>query len=37
MPGVQSRYGGFVGFAEGDAYRHDLEILRTQARSPELH
>jgi len=35
--GVHSRYGNFVDFGDGDAYRHDLERLRAQARSQELH
>jgi hypothetical protein len=33
--GVHSRYGNFVDFGDGDAYRHDLERLRAEARSPE--
>lgn len=33
--GVHSRYGSFVDFGDGDAYRHDLERLRAEARSPE--
>jgi hypothetical protein len=35
--GVHSRYGSFVDFGDGDAYRHDLERLRTEARAAELH
>jgi len=34
--GVHSRYGSFVDYGDGDAYRHDLERLRTEARSEEL-
>jgi hypothetical protein len=33
--GVHSRYGSFVDFGDGDAYRHDLEQLREESRSPE--
>src|ERR1700728_804517 len=33
--GVHPRYGSFVDYGDGDAYRHDLERLRTEARSPE--
>jgi hypothetical protein len=33
--GVHARYGSFVDYGDGDAYRHDLERLRTQARSAE--
>jgi hypothetical protein len=33
--GVHPRYGSFVDYGDGDAYRHDLERLRTQARSKE--
>ena len=29
------RYGSFVDYGDGDAYRHDLERLRTEARSEE--
>jgi hypothetical protein len=32
---VHSRYGSFVDFGDGDAYRHDLERLREESRSPE--
>lgn len=35
--GVHSRYGDFVDFGDGDAYRHDLEKLRAESRSPEPH
>jgi hypothetical protein len=31
--GVHSRYGSFVDFGDGDAYRHDLERLREESRS----
>ena len=33
--GVHARYGSFVDYGDGDAYRHDLERLRTEARSGE--
>ncbi|MGA2839888.1 MAG: hypothetical protein ABSG18_06845 [Steroidobacteraceae bacterium] len=33
--GVHARYGSFVDYGDGDAYRHDLERLRTEARSEE--
>jgi hypothetical protein len=33
--GVHPRYGSFVDFGDGDAYRHDLERLRTEARSAD--
>ncbi len=33
--GVHARYGSFVEYGDGDAYRHELERLRTQARSEE--
>ncbi|MGO9931574.1 MAG: hypothetical protein ACLPV8_07165 [Steroidobacteraceae bacterium] len=33
--GVHARYGSFLDFGDGDAYRHDLERLRTAARSEE--
>ena len=33
--GVHSRYGSFVDYGDGDAYRHDLERLRAEARSGE--
>lgn len=33
--GVHARYGSFVDYGDGDAYRHDLERLRTKARSEE--
>jgi hypothetical protein len=33
--GVHSRYGSFVDYGDGDAYRFDLERLRTEARSVE--
>jgi len=33
--GVHARYGSFVVYGDGDAYRHDLERLRTEARSEE--
>lgn len=33
--GVHSRYGSFVDYGDGDAYRHDLERLRAEARSAE--
>jgi hypothetical protein len=32
--GVHARYGSFVDFGDGDAYRHDLEQLRQEARLP---
>ena len=31
--GAHSRYGSFVDYGDGDAYRHDLERLRTEVRS----
>src|SRR5580658_1557698 len=33
--GVHPRYGSFVDYGDGDAYRHDLERLREEARSEE--
>jgi hypothetical protein len=33
--GVHARYGSFVDYGDGDAYRHDLEHLRAEARSVE--
>jgi hypothetical protein len=33
--GVHARSGSFVDYGDGDAYRHDLERLRTEARSEE--
>ncbi len=33
--GVHTRYGSFVDYGDGDAYRHDLERLRAEARSAE--
>jgi hypothetical protein len=33
--GVHARYGSFVDFGDGDAYRHELEHLRAEARSAE--
>jgi len=33
--GVHSRYGSFVDYGDADAYRHDLERLRAEARSGE--
>jgi hypothetical protein len=33
--GVHARYGSFVDYGDGDAYRHDLERLRAEARSAE--
>lgn len=33
--GAHSRYGSFVDYGDGDAYRHDLERLRAEARSEE--
>ena len=33
--GVHARYGSFVDYGDGDAYRHDQERLRTEARSEE--
>src|SRR5580658_3526634 len=33
--GVHPRYGDFVDYGDGDAYRHDLERLRDQARTEE--
>jgi len=33
--GVHARYGRFVDYGDGDAYRHDLERLRTEARSED--
>jgi hypothetical protein len=29
------RYGSFVDYGDGDAYRHELEQLREEARSTE--
>ena len=34
--GVHPRYGSFVDYGDADAYRHELERLRTEARSEEL-
>jgi len=31
--GVHARYGSFVDYGDGDAYRHELEQLRAEARS----
>jgi len=33
--GVHARYGSFVDFGDGDAYRLELERLRAKARSAE--
>ena len=33
--GVHPRYGSFVDYGDGDSYRHDLERLRTEARTEE--
>jgi hypothetical protein len=33
--GVHARYGSFVDYGDGDAYRHELEHLRAEARSVE--
>ncbi|MGP8033554.1 MAG: hypothetical protein ACLPQ6_05350 [Steroidobacteraceae bacterium] len=33
--GVHARYGSFVDYGDGDAYRHELERLRAEARSVE--
>jgi hypothetical protein len=33
--GVHARYGSFVDFGDAEAYRHELERLRTEARSPQ--
>ena len=33
--GVHARYGSFVDYGDGDAYRHELERLRAEARSGE--
>jgi len=33
--GVHSRYGSFVDYGDADAYRHELERLRAEARSVE--
>jgi hypothetical protein len=33
--GVHARYGSFVDYGDGDAYRHDLERLRAEARTEE--
>jgi hypothetical protein len=33
--GVHARYGSFVDYGDGDAYRHELEHLREEARSTE--
>ncbi len=33
--GVHARYGSFVDYGDGDAYRHELERLRAEARSAE--
>lgn len=34
--GIHPRYGSFVDYGDADAYRHDLERLRAEARSGEL-
>jgi hypothetical protein len=34
--GVHPRYGSFVDYGDADAYRHELEHLRAEARSEEL-
>jgi len=34
--GVHPRYGSFVDFGDAEAYRHELERLRAEARSVEL-
>ena len=33
--GAHPRYGSFLDYGDGDAYRHDLERLRAEARSEE--
>jgi DUF971 family protein len=33
--GVHTRYGSFVDYGDGDAYRLDLERLRAAARAAE--
>lgn len=33
--GVHPRYGSFVDYGDGDAYRHELERLRNEARAAE--
>jgi len=33
--GAHARYGSFVDYGDGDAYRHELEQLRAEARSGE--
>jgi len=33
---VHPRYGSFVDFGDAEAYRHELERLRAEARSVEL-
>ena len=33
--GVHARYGSFVDYGDGDAYRHELEQLRAEAQSAE--
>ncbi|MGO9039658.1 MAG: hypothetical protein ACLPX1_10590 [Steroidobacteraceae bacterium] len=33
--GVHARYGSFLDYGDGDAYRHELERLRSEARSEE--
>jgi hypothetical protein len=33
--GAHARYGTFVDYGDGDAYRHELELLRAEARSGE--
>jgi|ERR1700690_1123972 len=33
--GVHARYGSFVDYGDGDAYRHELERLRAEARTEE--
>jgi hypothetical protein len=33
--GVHARYGNFVDYGDGDAYRHELEHLRAEAQSAE--
>jgi hypothetical protein len=35
--GAHARYGSFVDFGDADAYRHDLERLRAEARSADVH
>lgn len=33
--GLHARYGSFVDYGDGDAYRHDLERLRAEARAAQ--